>query len=47
MLSGALLHYTSWQTMVLVTLPLPLIALGVLYWARSQPANEPLQAPSR
>ena len=35
MLSGALLHYSGWHTMVLVTLPLPLIALGVLYWARN------------
>jgi predicted MFS family arabinose efflux permease len=36
MLSGALLHYAGWQTMVLVTLPLPLLALAVLYWARTK-----------
>ncbi|MEE8438395.1 MAG: MFS transporter [Micropepsaceae bacterium] len=37
MLSGALLHFAGWQTMVLVTLPLPLLALVVLCWARSRP----------
>lgn len=44
LLSGALLHYAGWQSMVLVTLPLPLIVLGVLYWARSHPAQEALGA---
>ncbi len=40
MLSGALLHFAGWQTMVLVTLPLPLLALAVLYWARTRPEAE-------
>lgn len=37
MLSGALLYYAGWQTMVLFTLPLPLLALAVLYWAQTRP----------
>ncbi len=41
-LSGALLHFAGWQTMVLVTLPLPLLALAALYWATKHPAPEAL-----
>jgi MFS family permease len=40
LLSGALLHFAGWQTMVFATLPLPLLALGILYWAKSRPALE-------
>ena len=46
MLSGALLHFAGWQTMVLVTLPLPLLALAALYWARKYPSPEALGAES-
>jgi predicted MFS family arabinose efflux permease len=44
LLSGALLHYSGWQTMVLVTLPLPLLALTVLFWARADSAAPELSA---
>lgn len=40
LLSGALLHFAGWQTMVLVTLPLPLLALAVLFWARTRGGAE-------
>jgi len=42
MLSGALLYYSGWQIMVSVTLPLPLLALAALYWARNHPSPEAL-----
>jgi MFS family permease len=38
-LSGALLQLAGWQTMVLVSIPLPLIALAALYWARKYPES--------
>lgn len=39
-LSGALLQFVGWQTMVVVSLPLPLFALAALYWASKHPASE-------
>jgi len=46
LLSGILLHYAGWQTMVLVTLPLPLLALAVLYWAKGRASDSASHAPS-
>lgn len=40
LLSGALLYFAGWQTMVLATLPLPLVALAMLYRARTSPAAQ-------
>ncbi len=37
-LSGVLLQFAGWQTMVLVSIPLPLLALAALYWASRRPA---------
>lgn len=41
LLSGALLYFVGWQTMVLATLPLPVIALTVLVWARRRSSVAP------
>ena len=44
LLSGALLHFAGWQAMVLVTLPLLLLTLAVLHWARRRPQTENIAA---
>ena len=41
LLSGALLYFVGWQTMVLATLPLPVIALAVLAWASRRSSTAP------
>lgn len=41
LLSGALLYFVGWQTMVLATLPLPVIALAVLVWASRRSSTAP------